>query len=78
MLPTRERWNLGSWLVARGSWLVAGGLVGVGRLTHEPTARQTTTPGMESNDKLSTGTPDSEEPVVVLSTREVTTSVRLR
>ena len=71
MFPTQERWNLGAWLVARG-------LVGVRRLAHEPTAPETATPEMESNGKLNTGTPDSEEPVVVLSTREVTTSLRLR
>ena len=44
---------------------VAGGLVGVGRLAHEPTAPETRTPRMESNDKLLVGAPDSEDPVVV-------------
>jgi hypothetical protein len=43
---------------------IAGGLVSVGRLTHEPTAPETRTPGMESNDKLNTGTLEPEDPVV--------------
>ena len=63
---------------------MTGGLVGVGRLTHEPTAPEIRTPGMESNDKLNTGAgagaaveppPDEPPPGAPVMTKDRSTGV---
>ena len=43
------------------SGLDAGGLAGVGRVTHEPMPAEISKPGIESNVRLKIGTSDSED-----------------